>query len=178
MNMSRVMSRYKRFYQKGGCYFFTVVTYERRNIFASAANIQRLRAALRHVMSRRPFDIEAVVILPDHLHCVWLLPEEDADFSTRWRLIKHHFSTNIKLPVNRRREKKVWQRRFWEHLIRDENDLHRHYDYIHYNPVKHGYVERPGDWPHSSFLKEVKRGWYTEDWGKQEPDTIKLLDFE
>lgn len=133
-------------------------------------NIELLREAFREVRTTRPFAMDAVVILPDHLHCIWTLPQGDADFSTRWRRIKGIFSRGIefgeRLTPRRqiKRERGVWQRRFWEHVIRDEPDLAAHLDYIHYNPVKHGYVPRVVDWPYSSFHLHVKSGVYPADW--------------
>jgi len=120
-----------------------------------------------------PFTIVASVILPDHMHFIWTLPPENSDFSTRWRLIKSHFTRNwcAKDAVSenasrvQKGEKDVWQRRFWEHLIRDEFDLIRHVEYIHYNPVKHGLVDSPGDWEYSSFMKYVREEMYPLDWG-------------
>ncbi len=116
---------------------------------------------------------------------MWQLPANDCDFATRWRLIKHFFSRScisVEDAQNQSRisknEKTVWQRRYWEHLIRDEKDWQRHMDYIHYNPVKHGLVERPGDWPHSSFERAVKHGLYERDWGCSEPDSLKGMDIE
>ncbi|MES1956025.1 REP-associated tyrosine transposase [Salinisphaera hydrothermalis] len=151
--------RYRRAYQDGGCYFFTVVTARRRAFLTEPSSIAALRDAFRRVRSRYPFTIDAVVILPDHLHCVWTLPADDADFSLRWRLIKTAFSkrAGIALPC--------WQPRFWEHQIRDATDYAHHLDYIHYNPVRHGYVERVADWPHSSFGRCVQAGLYPPDWG-------------
>ena len=105
-------------------------------------------------------------------------PENDNDFSTRWRLIKRYFSIGIDNQLNARKEKQVWQRRFWEHLLRDEEDWRRHMDYIHYNPVKHGYAHRPVDWPHSSFMRAVERGYYSADWGAFEPQNITGLQVE
>ena len=122
--------------------------------------------------AQRPFDLQAIVILPDHLHCLWRLPEGDADFSTRWRLIKTRFSKSFGKSANQRGEKEIWQRRFWEHQIQDETDWRNHMDYIHFNPVKHGLVQRAADWPFSSFHRAVERGWYPEDWGEVEPDAI------
>lgn len=173
------MSEYRRLYQPGGCYFFTVVTLERRPLLTQPQSIARLRAAFKQVTNRRPFEIESIVIMPDHLHCLWRLPEGDNDFSTRWRLIKRYFAVGIDTAVNNRREKAVWQRRYWERLIRDEEDWLRHMDYIHYNPVKHGYVTAPADWPHSSFQQAVLKGLYPADWGVQsEPAAIAGCDFE
>lgn len=129
-------------------------------------------------MEKLPFAMDAVVILPDHLHCIWQLPPDDADFSTRWRLIKRHFALGIDAPMTARGEKKVWQRRFWEHFLRDEEDWRRHMDYIHYNPVKHGYVSSPVDWVSGSFQRAVKEGLYPVDWGGQEPPSVTGMELE
>ena len=130
--------QYRRANQPGGTYFFTVVTYERRKLFIDEATVDLLRQAVRSVMANHPFEILASVILPDHLHMIWKLPEDDADFSTRWRLIKAQFSHRYLVKpaaatASRmsKGEQNIWQRRFWEHLIRDEQDLHRHIEYIH-----------------------------------------------
>lgn len=172
------MSVYRRAYQSGGCYFFTVVTHERLPILTQPDIIERLRAAFRHVRSSRPFTIDALVVLPDHLHCIWHLPEGDDDFSTRWRLIKHYVSSAIDAPVNKRNEKLVWQRRYWEHLLQDEEDWRRHMDYIHYNPVKHGYVKQPGDWRFGSFQRAQNDGLYPPDWGILEPENVSRMEIE
>lgn len=152
------MSNYRRFYRNGGSYFFTVVTYNRCHLFRSPENIQMLRESFNKIMERRPFHIDAIVVLPDHIHCIWTLPVNDSDFSTRWRLIKRNFSSRMLSPLTKNGEKKIWQRRFWEHLIRNENDLHRHMDYIHYNPVKHKYVNQPENWEYSSYNRLFSRG--------------------
>jgi putative transposase len=172
------MSNYRRLYIPGGCYFFTLVTHERDPFLSHENAVIRLRESFHYCMSRRPFVIDGIVILPDHLHCLWSLPENDHDFSTRWMLIKRHFSTGMRVARNARREKPVWQRRFWEHWIRDENDWRRHPDYIHYNPVKHGYVKRPDDWEFGSFRKAVEQGLYPENWGEVVPESIKGSDYE
>jgi putative transposase len=172
------MSNYRRAGIPGGVFFFTVVTYRRREIFTNEAHVDALRRAFRQVRAIRPFDIDAVVILPDHLHCIWRLPEGDSDFSGRWREIKKAASRAIDPHSDAGNERKVWQRRFWEHAIRDEADWRRHMDYIHYNPVRHRYVSRPGDWPWSSFARCVARGWYDAAWGCVEPAGIAGLDFE
>ncbi len=172
------MSKYRRAYIPGACYFFTVVTWHRRPLFDQADNIDLLRQSIRTVMQQRPFRIDAMVVLPDHLHCLWRMPENDSDFSGRWRAIKQHVSRKIDAPVNQRKEKQVWQPRFWEHLIRDDGDWIRHMDYIHYNPVKHGFVRRPVDWPESSFHRMVERGWYTEDWGTTMPERLVGMECE
>lgn len=157
----------------GGTYFFTLVTDKRRKILCEPENIEFLRAAFRFVVERHPFVIDAAVILPDHLHAIWSLPDNDRDFSKRWRLIKSHFTRHCdtrykEAPSSSRRNKKeqaIWQRRFWEHMIRDEKDYSTHVEYIHYNPVKHGLVKSPGDWPHSSFHRYVAKGLFPTNWG-------------
>ncbi len=172
------MSNYRRAKTPGGKYFFTVVTKNRKPWFNNEANIELLRSAFRKTLSDKPFTIEAIVILPDHLHCMWQLPEEDCDFSGRWREIKKRVSRQLDSNTNARRERSVWQRRFWEHQIRDEEDWRRHMDYIHYNPVKHGLVPRVSDWPWSSFDRCVAKGWYSPDWGSQEPIGLAGMELE
>ena len=166
--------QYRRAFIPGASYFFTVVTEQRHPILASAEAVAVLRDAFRTVRKARPFELDAIVILPDHLHCIWTLPPNDADFSTRWRLIKTRFTkqcdhTLLGIPNSARvkkREQAVWQHRYWEHLLRDENDYARHVEYIHYNPVKHGLVVSPIDWPNSSFHRHIKAGIYPPDWGR------------
>jgi putative transposase len=137
--------------------------------------IDRLRQVYRTVQQRRPFETIAVCVLPDHVHALWALPEDDDDFSIRWSLIKSGFSRGLD-PMPRsaskvgKREKGIWQRRYWEHAIRDEADLERHVDYIHFNPVKHGHVTRVADWPRSSFHRYVERGQLPADWGGDTKD--------
>jgi putative transposase len=170
------MSEYRRLYQSGGYYFFTLVTYQRHPFLANRENVAHLKSAINKVKTKYPFSLNAMVILPDHLHCLWRMPDNDMDFSTRWRLIKRYFSMQIKTSANLRNEKEIWQRRFWEHAIRDENDWQKHMDYIHYNPVKHGLVQSPGDWEHSSFNYWVEKGFYSRDWGRREPFTLASMD--
>ncbi|HET7315281.1 REP-associated tyrosine transposase [Salinisphaera sp.] len=158
--------RYRRNYVVGGCYFFTVVTAGRRPWLGKARHVDLLRAAFRNVRSRHPFAIEAMVVLPDHLHAIWTLPPADGDYSLRWRLIKSDVSRRIGSV------KRLWQPRFWEHTIRDEIDFTRHMDYIHYNPVKHGLAAAPYEWPHSSFAHCVRQGHYLPDWGRAGPPNI------
>jgi putative transposase len=123
------------------------------------------------VQDRHPFETIAICILPDHMHAIWSLPEGDSDFSLRWSLIKSAFTRGLKLETDRtpskiaKRERGLWQRRYWEHAIRDDRDLAHHVDYIHFNPVKHGYVSRVVDWPHSSFHRYVANGTLPSDWG-------------
>ena len=152
--------RYRRSFQPGGSFFFTVVTAHRRPVFASATAVALLRESFRAVRKARPFDIDAIVVLPDHLHCIWTLPDGDADFMTRWRLIKTWFSKHAEI-------KNIWQQRYWEHVLRDERDVEHHVDYIHFNPVRHGLVDSVVDWPYSSFHRYVARGTYRADWGRE-----------
>jgi putative transposase len=146
------------------------------------AHIGALRAAFRFMHIERPFHIDAIVILPDHLHCIWTLPPDDADFSTHWRLIKSSFARAIapgeRLSSRRqtKHERGIWQRRFWEHAIRDQRDFDAHLDYIHFSPVKHGWVSRVADWPHSSFHRFVRSGWYPLEWAA--PADIREWDLE
>ena len=176
------MRTYKRLKVKGGCYFFTVVLEQRRNNPILIDHIDALREAFRQVQQKHPFKMEAVVILPDHLHCLWRLPEDCDDYSMRWRLIKSKFSQAIKkgevISKSRQRkaERGIWQRRFWEHLIRDDRDYQHHFDYIHYNPMKHGYVEEVKDWQYSSFHHYVEKAVYSEHWAAS--NATCALDFE
>lgn len=172
------MSNYRRVILRGGTFFFTVVTHGRRPVFAAPDRVAALRAAIRKVSVQRPFAVEAMVVLPDHLHCIWRLPEDDDDYSSRWREIKKATSREIAPQSNLRGERQVWQRRFWEHLIRDDDDWRQHVAYIHYNPVKHGLAKSASEWPWSSFSRFVARGWHEPTWGDVEPDEIRGLDFE
>ncbi len=172
------MSNYHRTHLAGGCYFFTVVTLNRVPIFTNEECVEVLRQSIHKVMTSHPFEIDAMVILPEHLHCIWRLPEGDADYSSRWREIKKATSRQISTATNARHERNVWQRRFWEHTIRDEEDWRKHMDYIHYNPVKHGLVSSPGEWPWSSFSRAVAKGWYEPSWGSSEPATILGMECE
>ncbi len=181
--------QYRRTFVPGGTYFFTVVTALRRRLFCDEGTVDLVRQAFRHVNAQRPFTVNAMVVLPDHLHCIWTLPTADEDYPTRWRLIKTWVTkrypcgrpqavgrvsrTGVTRPTTSRRQKPVvWQARYWEHLIRNEEDYRQHVEYIHYNPVKHGHVPRPWDWPHSSFRQYVQEGLYPREWG----DTALLLD--
>jgi putative transposase len=163
------MTNYRRNFLSGRSFFFTVNLAERRRRLLTA-HIDLLRQAFRDVRRRHPFDIDAIVVLPDHLHAVWTLPEDDADFALRWRLIKTIFShalpadEGISASRAGKGERGLWQRRYWEHTLRDEGDLARHVDYIHFNPVKHGHVTRVRDWPYFLFHRMVKLGIYPFDW--------------
>jgi putative transposase len=126
---------------------------------------------LRYVQARRPFQTVAMVVLPDHLHCIWTL-RNDADYSVRWQMVKTHFSRGLDAQRRADGGKDIWQPRFWEHWVRDHDDLRRHLDYVHYNPVKHGLAHSAGEWPFSSFRRFVERGWYEADWGRAESEAI------
>ncbi|MGE0749182.1 MAG: transposase [Variibacter sp.] len=163
------MVRYRRNRLAGGTYFFTVTLADRRSSLLTA-HIDLLRSAVRAIRKTRPFVIDAIVVLPDHLHIMMTLPDGDPDFSARWSLIKRRFTDGLAssaVPVTRlaNGERVLWQRRFWEHTIRDEQDFAGHVDYIHFNPVKHGLVTRVRDWPHSSFHRYVHLGLLPDDWG-------------
>ena len=163
---------YRRSTTPGATYFFTVVTYRRREILCEPDLVDLLREAFATVKQQHLFRIDAAVILPDHLHCLWTLPPGDADYATRWMRIKTYFTRRcpaslktIRSPaLQHKREQTIWQHRYWEHQIRDERDFERHCDYIHYNPVKHGHVTQVSDWPYSSFHRFVENGVYPLDW--------------
>ena len=175
------MPQYIRAFIPGGTFFFTVTLLERRRNLLTE-HIDNLRAAFMAARRRRPFTIDAIVILPDHLHCIWTLPGEDADFSTRWHDIKARFAAQIsrgeRLSARRlqKGERDIWQRRFWEHVIRDAADYERHVDYLHYHPVKPGQVTRLAAWPYSSFHRYVKRGLYNLEWAAT--DNVRSLEME
>ena len=172
------MTEYRRFYIPKAMWFFTVNLAERKNNYLLTYKIAVLRDAFRYVKQQKPFHINAAVIMPDHLHIIWTLPADDSDFSIRWNMLKGRFSRAIdggeRVSKSRikRRERGIWQRRFWAHLIEDQEDYNRHVDYIHWNPVKHGQVKKVIDWPYSSFHRYVKQGIYTEDWGNHEKPEI------
>jgi putative transposase len=169
------MPDYRRLHIPDGTVFFTVVTHDRRPFLTDSLARDCLREAIEKVRRQRPFTLAAMVLLPDHLHAIWTLPDRDGDYSVRWRLIKQEF-TELYLARGgregrrspsrmKRKERGVWQRRFWDHVIRDEHDLERHFDYLHYNPVKHGLVRRVRDWKWSTFHRYVREGIYPIDWG-------------
>jgi len=168
------MPEYRRLRSPGACYFFTVNLADRRSD-QLVRNITHLRHAVAHTKALHPFTIDAWVVLPDHLHTVWTLPEDDTDFSTRWATIKRLFSYNQPQSEPRsasrttKRERGIWQRRFWEHRIRDEADFRAHVDYVHFNPVKHGLVLHPIDWPYSTYHRAAPHG-------KQPVNSAAILD--
>jgi putative transposase len=164
------MPRYRRVKIEGALFFFTLALADRSSDLL-VRHIERARCAYAVVQKRFPFETIAICILPDHLHALWQLPDGDADYASRWSLFKSAFSRGLATAPRRsaskiaKREKGIWQRRYWEHAIRDEKDLERHVDYIHYNPVKHKLVTRVVDWPHSSFHRYVEQGILPADWG-------------
>ena len=176
------MSNYRRANTKGGTYFFTVVTYRRQKFLCNENVRKALRNGILDVQKNHPFVINAWVLLPDHLHCIWTLPPDDAAFGIRWAMIKRFVTKQCGPDLQRddwmnkskrqRKESTIWQRRFWEHQIRDERDYEIHMDYIHYNPVKHGYVKNVTDWPHSTFHRYVRQGVYGQNWAGDGAVTI------
>ena len=163
------MPDYRRNRVPGGSYFFTVALRDRRSDLL-VRHINALRTAVRETRTRHPFHIDAWVVLPDHMHCLWTLPPDDDGFPLRWQAIKAGFSRLVPRPddprasLARKREAGIWQRRYWEHTIRDDRDYAAHMDYVHFNPVKHGLAAHPGDWPYSSFGRCVALGLYPMDW--------------
>jgi putative transposase len=164
------MTSYRRNVVSGASFFFTVNLADRRQRLL-VDNIELLRAAFREVRARHPFTVEAAVVLPEHIHTIWTLPEGDGDYAMRWRQIKSLFSRGLPSVeyLSRSRslkgERGIWQRRYWEHTLRDDDDFARHVDYIHYNPVKHGHAPAVGDWPYSSFARMMRESVYCDDWG-------------
>jgi putative transposase len=166
---SPAMVRYRRAIAAAGTFFFTVALRD-RSAATLVEHVDPLRDAFRATRRRRPFTIDAIVVLPEHLHAAWTLPEGDTDYSGRWRAIKACFVHSLRtggadIGFNAKGEADIWQRRFWEHQIRDEDDLARHVDYIDINPVKHRWVDRAAAWPHSSIHRYIRRGWLAPDWG-------------
>jgi len=165
-----------------------VVTYRRRPLFRDAEARELLGDVMRETCEQRPFETVAVAVLWDHVHCIWTLPQGDGDFSTRWKEIKSEFTKRwleaggselAVSPSKRSRGRRgVWQPRFWEHALRDEEDFEAHFDYVHYNPTKHGYVQCPWDWPWSSFRRYVEMGHYERDWGRTAPAGQAGRDYE
>jgi putative transposase len=173
------MATFRRSVVPGATYFFTVNTYQRLRVLTDSPFYGALKNALQQVKTEHPFTIDAFVLLPNHLHCIWTLPPGDANYALRWnftkRLVSQATRQFVEPPINnsrqQRRELGLWQRRFWEHQIRDEQDFIKHVEYIHWNPVKHGYVIRVKDWPYSSFHRYVRQGLYPLDWASVDEAT-------
>ncbi|MCS7469371.1 transposase [Stieleria sp. ICT_E10.1] len=185
------MPDYRRLFVPGGTYFFTVVTHERQPTFRRPAAIALIGSMLRRCMMRWPMTVNAIVLLPDHWHTLWTLPRGDSEYPKRLGWIKKEFTKHwlsiggeehaVTEGKQRQRRHGVWQPRYWEHVVQDEDDFQNHFDYIHWNPVKHGRVRCPRDWPHSSFHRWVTQGVYSEHWGcytegiDRRPSTIKAV---
>jgi putative transposase len=171
------MRRYLRLRRPGSSYFFTLNLEQRQDNRLFVERIDDLRHAFEFVKRAHPFELDAIVVLPEHLHAIWTLPTEDADFSTRWSLIKARFSRaiatgeQVSASRSRRRERGIWQHRFYEHMIRDEKDFEAHLDYVHWNPIKHGLTERAAEWPYSSFHRYVRMGLRPLDWANKPSET-------
>ncbi|GAB6141536.1 transposase [Methylosoma difficile] len=182
------MSDYRRCYVPGGSYFFTVVTERRAAILANDVARDCLRHAIRHCQQQLPFRVDALVMMPDHVHSIWTLPADSCDYSKRWGIIKKHFTQSwlvlggaeqaVTASNLLHRRRGVWQRRFWEHALRDERDYQNHFDYLHFNPVKHGLVKRVQDWPYSSFHRWVGQGAYPVNWGMAGEEFVELSKIE
>jgi putative transposase len=188
------MPEYRRLRHPGGSFFFTLTTFQRSPWLCEPAARELMRAAIQKVRRERPFHIDAWVTLPEHIHCIWTLPEGEEDYSERWRLLKRAVSAELTPEVvarfeggvqryrrlidpawgsrKKRGERMIWHRRFWEHMLRDDRDYAHHCDYIHYNPVKHGHVTAPVDWPWSSFHRFVRQGIYPPDWAADQPPDL------
>jgi putative transposase len=176
---------FRRYFVPGGTYFFTLVSAARAPLFRHDAARSLLGRIIRDECARAPFTTVAIVLLPDHLHAIWTLPPDNADYSARWQAIKAKFTSawlasggkeqDVPEGYGHQRRRGVWQPRFIEHTIRDEEDLHSHVDYIHYNPVKHGHARSPRDWPWSSFHRYVRSGDYPAGWGSTEPLSIRTV---
>ena len=178
------MPNYRR-WREGRIFFFTVVTGDRKRFLCASDARTCLRSAIMECQHRWPFKINAIVILPDHLHAIWTMPPADNNYSLRWAWIKRQFTvvwgkanrgSACQMQPKWQRRRNLFQARFWEHTIRDEEDYGNHIDYIHFNPVKHGYVCRPAEWPYSTFQKFVRSGWYPADWGDGDSQRISQLD--
>ncbi len=164
------MKSLKRYFVKGGLYFFTVVSHNRQPNFCDTTFRAALRSSIERVRVQHPFNIIAWVLLPDHLHCIWTLPQDDAKYSIRWSLIKRSVSFQLRDSDWFRTSGRLWQNRFWEHSIRNEVDLEKHFDYVHFNPVKHGLAEKPSDWEWSTYHRYAKIGYYTDIKGPKDVD--------
>jgi putative transposase len=173
------MPNYRRAFMPGGTWFFTVNLLQREGNDLLVREIDLLRNVVSNVRRKHPFEIDAWVVLPEHMHCVLTLPNGDSDFSMRWRLIKSDFSRALpkteSLSSTRKKykERGIWQRHYWEHLIRDELDYQRHVDYVHVNPFKHGLVQQVRDWPYSTFHRDVERGIYPLNWCGEVDDDVR-----
>ena len=172
-----IRTKIRRLYVPNALYFITAVTRWRRPIFANKPDLELLRETMRKVKEIHPFQMQAYAFLPDHFHLLIFVPSI-SDISKVLHSMQRNFTLNYKETHSITHKIKLWQRGFWNHVIRDERDFANHFHYIHYNPVKHGCVLKPEDYPHTSFHEYVKRGWYEIGWGHAEPEMVKSLDFE
>jgi putative transposase len=182
------MSDYRRWRVEGGTYFFTVVAHSRAPIFADPKARAILGDKFRKCQIEWPFTVNAIVLLPEHMHAIWTLPSGDAKYARRWAWIKKEFTKDwlatggIEQSISEARRERgdhgIWQPRYWEHTIENEHDFDRHFDYIHYNPVKHGHVSSPRDWLESSFHCWVKAGVYEPEWGAARHGPLKFSDLD
>jgi putative transposase len=182
------MADYRRYFVAGGTYFFTIVTNGRAELFAQEVARRILGEKMRECQKEWPFEVNAIVLLPEHLHTIWTLPPGDAAYPRRWAWIKKEFTKEWlaqggkEQPVSAARRERgdrgVWQPRYWEHTIDDEHDFERHFDYVHYNPVKHGRARSPKDWPYSSFHRWVDQGVYDAEWGSLDQGVLKFEDLD
>jgi putative transposase len=169
------MPNYRRAFVPGGSFFFTVNVHQRRPLFGDAAAVELLGSVFRRCLLKWPFTVNAIVLLPDHLHAIWTLPRNDAEYPKRWGWAKKEFTKHwlqigghdYEVSEGRRRQRRcgIWQPRYWEHTLQDADEFEIFFDYIHWNPVKHGYVRCPSAWPHSSFHRYVRLGVYDRRWG-------------
>ena len=169
------MPNYRRAFVPGGSFFFSVVLHRRRRLFDDRVAVSILGSVFRRCQLRWPFTVNAIVLLPDHLHAIWSLPPGDSEYPKRWGWVKKEFTKRwieiggqdyvVSQARKRQRRKGIWQPRYWEHTLEDEEDFERHFDYIHWNPVKHGHVRCPHEWQHSSFHRYVRLGVYDRRWG-------------
>ena len=173
----QIRAKIRRYYIPNAVYFITAVTQDRQPLFADSVNLELLRVTMRRVKEHHPFIMRAYVFLHDHLHLVIFVPET-TNISKLLQSIQRNFTRNYKKAHNINEPIRLWQRGFWDHVIRDERDFANHLHYVHYNPVKHGYVSEPESYDHTSFHEYVKRGWYEAGWGHTEPKVISNLDFE
>ena len=173
----QIRAKIRRWYVPDAIYFIAAVTQGRHPLFTDDANIDLLRATLRRAKKYHPFTMRAYAFMPDHLHLLIFVPET-TNISRLLQSVQRNFTRSYKESHHIQRSTHLWQRGFWDHVIRDERDFANHFDYIHYNPVKHGYVIKPEAYEHTSFCEYVRRGWYEIGWGTTEPEAISSFECE
>jgi len=177
MAQTQIRAKIRRLYVPNAHYIITGMTKYRRSLFADETNVNLLRTTKRRAKEFHPFTMRACAFLPDHFHLLIFVPEA-TNISKLLQSIQRNFTRNYKNVYHINRRTNLWQRGFWDHVIRNERDFADHFHYIHYNPVKHGYATKPEEHAHSSFHEYVKRGWYEPGWGHTEPEEVSDLDFE